>query len=198
MKKHCLKNVDFYVLPIINCSQLKTIQCKKSGIISASCRQIESNLHFILWLLEETEWSQHLWCCEWRWETDAGSIQRPVDCTSVGSTALNGPVTNVCPHHPARLVLVLPVATMLICLLLLCPFGSTVDWSKTQVILRVSKKKKKSFLFWLLGVYRVWWVGFFSSLVIAASGLHKDCGVCSHFNKYSIKMLRCVDFLVSW
>lgn len=60
------------------------------------------------------------------------------------------------------------------------------------------KKKKKSFLFWLLGVYRVWWVGFFSSLVIAASGLRKDCGVCSHFNKYSIKMLRCVDFLVSW
>ena len=66
----------------------------------------------------------------------------------------------------------------------------------------LSYKKKKSFLFWLPGV-RVWWVDFFFSLdfsssYIATSGLHKDCRVCLHFNKYSIKMLWCVDFLVSW
>lgn len=183
---------------IIDCSQLKTIKCKRNGILIASSGQIQRNLHFILRLLEHTEFSQHLWCREWGWEAGARSILRPVDRTSMGSAALNGPVTNVSPHHPARLVSVLPVAAMLICLLLLCPFGSK-GWSKSRWFL---EPQKKSFLFWLLGAYRVWWVGFFSlyfsPLVIAASGLHKDCGVRSHFNKYSIKMLRWVDFLVSW
>lgn len=102
------------------------------------------------------------------------------------------------PHHPERLVLVLPVATMSICLSLLCPFGSTVV--QTQGILWVTKKKKKSFLFWLPGV-RVWWVDFFYHLIFHHCTLQLLL-VCIRIAEFVCTLinilLKCFDVLISW
>lgn len=149
---------------------------------------------FMLWLLESMELTQHLWC----WAVGGPRVQRapvPVDCTRLGPLLSNGPITIVFPPTEP--------GWSQFCLEQPCWFACNffVLWSscglvQIQAILWATKNPFSGDSW---GLEFDGWTSFFTLwFIIAASGLRKDCWVCLHFNKYSIKMLWCVDGLASW
>ena len=99
--------------------------------------------------------------------------------TTVSSPPSEAGLSSACSNHADLLV------TSLSCRI-------SCGLVQIQVILWVTKHPP-SVDSWVLEFD--WWTSFsldVLSLYIAASGLQKDCWVCLHFNKYSIKMLWCV------
>lgn len=113
------------------------ISHKRDWIIIAPFGQLWKETPLVLWLLEKTESTRHVWCLKraraGSWCGGMNSLSA-VDCTSLGPVWRLG-MGRLC--HCLLLVTqpglasVLPAAAMLT-LSGLCPFGLVVEWSKAR------------------------------------------------------------------
>lgn len=144
--------------------------------------------------------SQHIWCCEQWVGSWCKGIPTSGACIShqpgLCCCSLTGPIAIIFPYCPARLISVLSTATTLICLQLLCPLGSTVEWPKSRRFLGVTKI---FFLFWLQGVKssmgRLLFHCLFHHCILQLLACIRigEC-VCTLISS----PLKCFDVLISW
>lgn len=173
------------------------ISQKRDWIIIAPFGQLWKETPLVLWLLEKTESTWHVWRLK---RARAGSWCGGMNSLSAGDWT--SPVWRLgmgrpCPRlllvTQLRLASVLPVAAMLTHLSSLCPFGLVVEWSKARGFFESWRNPFSSdslvseFDGWTSSLFVCFFFLFylfiFLSLCIAASGLHENCWVCMHFNK---------------
>lgn len=138
------------------------ISQKRDWITIAPFGQLWKETPLVLWLLEKTESTRHVWCLKraraGSWCGGTKSLSA-VDCTSLGPVWRLG-MGRLCHRlllvTQLRLASVMPAAAIFTHLSGLCPFGLVVEWSKARGFFESWRNPFSSDSL----VSRVWWVDF--------------------------------------